>query len=54
MGRGLNVRSPSRNRIEDYFGRLRALLWGLFEILLLALAMAAVIAYAWSHIPAGK
>ena len=44
---------PSKNRIEDYFGRLRALLWGVFEVLLLVLAMAAVVVFAWTHIPTG-
>ena len=43
---------PSKDRIDDYFRRLRALLWGVFEVLLLVLAMAAVIAYAWHHVPA--
>lgn len=42
---------PPKNRIEDYFGRLRALLWGVFEVLLLVLAMVAVIVFAWRHVP---
>ncbi|SPF55064.1 hypothetical protein SBA4_6880005 [Candidatus Sulfopaludibacter sp. SbA4] len=42
---------PSKYEIDDFFGRLRALLWGAFEVLLLILAMVAVALFAWSHIP---
>ena len=42
---------PPKSRIEDWFGRLRVVLWGIFEILLLILAMIAVVTVAWKHIP---
>jgi len=42
---------PSPEQSEDFFKRLRALLFGVFEVLLLVLAMAAIIALALSHVP---
>ena len=41
----------SKQRIEIFFSRLRALLWRVFEVLLLLLAMAAVVEFAVRHIP---
>lgn len=41
---------PSKEQIEDAFSRLRALLWGVFEVLLLLLAMVAVVMIAWRHV----
>jgi hypothetical protein len=45
---------PSKNRIEDFFSRLRALLWGIYEVLLLILAMIGVAILAWSHLLSRK
>ncbi len=42
---------PDTEKTDDFFRRVRALLWGVFEILLLLLAMAAVIGFAWTHVP---
>jgi hypothetical protein len=40
---------PARNASEEWFGRLRVILWGTFEAVLLMLAMITVIAVAWDH-----
>lgn len=45
---------PSKSEIEDFFSRLRALLWGIFEVVLFVLTMAAVTIFAWKHIPASE
>jgi hypothetical protein len=42
---------PSKHKIDDFYSRVRALLWGAFEVLLLILDMIAVAIFAWSHIP---
>ena len=43
----MNLRLPTRGE----FDRIRFTIWSLFEILLMVLAMFAVIAVAWKHIP---
>ena len=40
---------PPRSQTEEWFGRLRAILFGIFEVLLLLLVMIAVIVFAWEH-----
>jgi small basic protein len=42
---------PSKIQIDEFFGKLRALLWGIFEVVLFVLAMVAVIMFALSHVP---
>jgi hypothetical protein len=49
FGGFMSLALPSKERIEDNFGRVRAFLWGVFEVLLLILAMAAVVVVALKH-----
>lgn len=47
----MSLALPSKNKIDEFFGKLRALLWGIFEVVLFVLAMVAVIIFALSHLP---
>ena len=40
---------PNKSQIEEFFGRLRAMLIGLFEALVLILAMISIFIVAWQH-----
>jgi len=40
---------PPAEKTEDFFKRLRVILWGIFEALLLLLAMADIVQRAWHH-----
>jgi len=41
---------PPRHLTDDFFDRLKALLWGVFDVILIVLAMAAVVMVAVTHI----
>lgn len=47
----LSALSLDPKKIDEFFVAIRRLLWGTFETIVLALAMAAVIVIAWRHIP---
>jgi hypothetical protein len=40
---------PSKKETEEWFARLRTILFGMFEALLFILAMVAVVVFAWEH-----
>ncbi len=42
----------SQYEIDDFFSRLHALIFGVFHVLLVILAMIALLVLAWNHIPA--
>jgi hypothetical protein len=48
---GFGVTAEAAAQTEDFFKRLRVILWGIFEVLLLLLAIAAIVVLAWQHIP---
>ncbi len=48
------IAMPPRNLTDEFFVRLKALLWGVFDVVLIVLAMAAVVQFAVTHIRAGS
>jgi hypothetical protein len=45
---------PPRELTDEFFVRLKALLWGVFDVVLIVLAMAAIVEFAVTHIRAGS